>query len=270
MIRLLCFLLGSYCVGSYNGQSDKFQQARELFYETQYNEAIALFRQIETTDKNERQLLKYMGLCYHGLKDYDSTVYYLSRAIQKGEHDYIVFINAGNAEYKLGNAEQAYSYFIRAYEIDPVGKHVNYNLAMTLWLRRDDIKEALRYINKEIELEPTNTDALAMKAQMYLNSDRIDSSLMYFTQAIDIESNNANLYWLRGLAYGSAEDWEPAIVDFSKCIALDVNRYDAVFYRAQAQIAIKRVKEACDDMNSIPNDFDEKTELDSLRKLYCK
>jgi tetratricopeptide (TPR) repeat protein len=115
--------------------------------------------------------------------------------------------------------------------------HISYQLLSLIEFNKSNLKEALRYINKSIE----------------------------------IDKNNDTYYFQRGLFYSYQQEHALAIADFN--LAILKNKFDPKFYiyRAKSNMSLKNYPDAYDDFGFAsmlnPNDAASKEQLQKLDPL---
>lgn len=250
--------------------NEEIGKAKMLYQEQQYNESISILTAVLSKIPKHAAALEYTGHCYHALGKYDSAYIFLTGAIQQRQKNYELFINAGDAAFKIDKPLEALNLFLAAYSIDSLHDDVNYNLAMVYWLKMQANQKALQHLQREIELNPTNAEAYAALGQIYLTCDSTDLALSYYDKAITLDAKNYMLYLNRGFAWCNAGNWNQAINDFTVSNNLNNSIQDAIYYRAVAYLNTKKTESACTDLNTIKPGNEFSKQADSLLNVYCK
>lgn len=235
-----------------------------------YDEAIVKLQTILHREPEHVYALEYTGHCYHGLGKYDSAYIFLSRALAKGQKNYHLFVNAGDAAFKVNKAVEALNLFLMAYHIDSLHTGINYNLALVYWLKMGASDTALQYLQKELKLNTADADAYAAMGQIYLNDDDLAQALNYYNKAIDLDKKSDMLFLNRAFVRCSAGDWNEAISDFTASIHLNSKMSEAYYYRAIAYLNVKKEERACADLAIIKEGNEFSIQADSLLNIYCK
>jgi tetratricopeptide (TPR) repeat protein len=94
-------------------------------------------------------------------------------------------------------------------------------------------KEALRYANKAIELEPAFYFGFYLRGLAYTDMGDLKFAIADFDKTIELKSDFADVYNDRGIAFYRLGDNGKAIESFSKAIELDSKFENAYLNRAQ-------------------------------------
>lgn len=143
-------------------------------------------------------------------------------------------------------------------------------------------QEALKDLNKAIELEPNNAEAYikrgSVKGYLMLNETDI---LQDFNKALELEPNNAKALVNRGIIKINLQREEEATEDFNKAlellneaIRLDPNNDESYSDRARAKIGLKQIDEGLEDLNKAielnPKDYFSYAYRGTIKAWYKK
>lgn len=95
------------------------------------------------------------------------------------------------------------------------------NTSATYKFVRADVENALREINRSLELSPNLTNSYVKRASMHMESGDRDSTLADFEKAIEINSEDPDIYYHRGQCNFILQDFSAAARDYQKSIDLD-------------------------------------------------
>jgi tetratricopeptide (TPR) repeat protein len=84
-------------------------------------------------------------------------------------------------------------------------------------------EEALQDLNRALELDPNNTQALGLRGNTYLTMKRYEQALRDLNRALQLDPNNAQTLGLRGDTYRKMKRYEQALQDFTRGLQLDPN-----------------------------------------------
>jgi Tfp pilus assembly protein PilF len=76
--------------------------------------------------------------------------------------------------------------------VEPGNKDLYFNLGLT-FLRLKDVESAKEQFETVVALDPEDTQALIMVAQVYFDLEDYVTAEMYFRQALDIEPENPDV-----------------------------------------------------------------------------
>lgn len=89
------------------------------------------------------------------------------------------------------------------------------NIAWSMFLQKK-YKEALKYVDKAIELDYRNSVAYDTRCEIYFALKDYDNSINDGLRAIELDSKIANSYFILGRSYYRKGDKEKACVNWSK------------------------------------------------------
>jgi tetratricopeptide (TPR) repeat protein len=116
---------------------------------------------------------------------------------------------------------------------EPSNPDVFNELAM-LYLKNDQFSEALRNINKSLELAPRNTVYFITLSDIFLMMGDAERAQLTLYRALDLEPNNAKLYVHIARLQVFKEDYPRAFENIRKALEIDRTLSDAYFWRGVA------------------------------------
>jgi tetratricopeptide (TPR) repeat protein len=144
-----------------------------------------------------------------------------------------------------GNTDKSVDYILKAVALSPDDANVNLT-AGRIFMQKQEFETALPYIQKAVELEPSNTQSIRNLAQIYYDlalldssryTERLEKSIQTYEVAIDKEMDRevkADLYFNLGILYTKADNLEEAEYNFMN--ALDENPDDIEAVMGMAQV----------------------------------
>ena len=126
----------------------------------------------------------------------------------------------------MGESDKAIESGKLGYEKNPEDFQTNFTLGQILSLIGDK-KDALFHIEKSVQLDPSNTDAVRQLATLYYDNGNKEKSVETFEIAIKQEEDKiikANLYFNLGVLYMQLDQFEEAEDNFF--FAYDLNPED--------------------------------------------
>ena len=161
------------------------------------------------------------------------TTFEISATIKTDEpRSYIQLSRCNNL---AGNTDKSVDYILKAVALSPDDANVNLT-AGRIFMQKQEFETALPYIQKAVELEPSNTQSIRNLAQIYYDlalldssryTERLEKSIQTYEVAIDKEMDRevkADLYFNLGILYTKADNLEEAEYNFTN--ALDENPDD--------------------------------------------
>ena len=138
-----------YWAENYNKAVRKFNNYKKMQDKSILKEAIDVFNETVSIDPAKSQTYSILATCY----------------------------------YELGNTDKAIESGKKGYEMDPDDFQTNYTLGQILSLAGNK-KEALFHVEKSVQIEPSNTDAVRQLATLYYDNGEKEKSVETFETAI--------------------------------------------------------------------------------------
>ena len=128
--------------------------------------------------------------------------------------------------YELGDSDKAIESGKMGYEKNPEDFQTNFTLGQILSVIGNK-KEALFHVEKSVQLDPSNSDAVRQLATLYYDNGNKEKSVETFEVAIKQEEDKiikANLYFNLGVLYMQLDQFQEAEDNFF--YAYDLNPQD--------------------------------------------
>lgn len=124
---------------------------------------------------------------------------------------------------------------------------VFYMNAGSYLIMQNRFEESLTYLERSVELYPSNSSVYNVRGNAYKNLSRYDEAVADFNRAIELDPSYAVAYYNMGIAKGNAGRFEEAIEDFNSTIGLDYQIALVYMGRAAAFASLRRYEEALAD-----------------------
>lgn len=128
--------------------------------------------------------------------------------------------------YKRGNHAKAISYIDKALEIDPSDSVALRNKGMIL-VNLGKYEQALSHINKALEIEPNNTELLLSKGLVLEILDKHNEATNYYGKALGVNPNPELLHRI-GFSLFLIGKHEDAMNYFNKALEINPNDSNAI------------------------------------------
>lgn len=103
------------------------------------------------------------------------------------------------------------------------GSDYNYQKAEEVMREKGDVKKAMEYLRKQLEIDPEHMDSYLMMMGLYRNEKEYGSALQVANKALKINPKKSNvsdglLYWWRSVIYEEMGDNTKAAADMEKAV----------------------------------------------------
>ncbi len=146
-----------------------------------------------------------LGNAYYEVQEYDSAIYYFERCLKLNpQYEYAVsnLVHVGD----LMTKQKKYKKAVKAYEV--LAKY-NKDKRVFAYIKAGEIygrflrnpKKAQEYLEKAVQLEPGNLEAVQKLGVVYAMRGEFQKSLKLFIKANELQPNNANILMNIGITY---------------------------------------------------------------------
>ena len=142
---------------------------------------------------------------------YPDAVTHFTRALSIYNQLPNAYLERGNANRILGDADAAIADFQAAADLNPVLPEAHSGIAM-IYLERRDLTKALDHLSKSISLHPT-VEAFYQRGQIYESQGQHEKAIADYDRAIAEARDSPYMYLARALAKSNLGDTEGARVD---------------------------------------------------------
>ena len=117
--------------------------------------------------------------------------------------------------------------------------------------KSDKHLEAIKILDKAIELYPKNSWVYTNRGNAYFNLKQYIKAIQNYDKAIELDPKNASDYYRRGLAYTMLKQYIKAIQDFNNAIDLDSGDARIYSMRGRAYLNLKQYTRAIQDYGKV-------------------
>ena len=201
---------------------------------------------------------KATSLAYYDeaiILDPSKAEYYYERALAKDQDlgdydgamaDYIsaMELDSQNADFYTENASKAISTkILRQEEAKKYADMFDFNIQEGNW------EEALKNMNKAIELDAYNSSYYYQRGNLKFNLEDLQGALADINKALELNPNIAKYYMARGAVKAMYNNFMGAFEDINKAIELDENNSSYYISRASIKIVLRSYNSALSDYN---------------------
>ena len=185
--------------------------------------------------------------------DYEGALLVFNEMIEKFPEDPQGYINKGGSLINLNRLPEALEATNKAIELgtkdpNPIAYRNHATILFTLNESPESLKEALKSINRSIELNPAVADAYNLRGAVRANMGDNPGALPDFSKAIELNKNYVNAWSNRGAAKTYLGNHSGAITDANKAIELDPDYAASYRVRAIAYSQQDNMTDSCSDM----------------------
>lgn len=222
-----------------NVREDAFQAGYSYYKNLEYDKAYEVFSAAFVKDKNNGEVLKYLGLSTLELnKTDDAVAYFRELSLLSG-------YEAEGLNLQI-RALVAIADYVAAKAV--VDKVIADNTASTdtivycgeLSLKLGDAIGAIDCLEKALAVDKNNIKAHFLIGQAYVKLGIIDQGLNEFKIAESIDPENADVLYQSGLVYQQLNKHDEAVKRLVKAVAKNGQHYKAKLALAESQLQLKQ------------------------------
>jgi tetratricopeptide (TPR) repeat protein len=258
-----------------------FKIGKNKFDEGKYYEAVDFFDKAVDEDPAYENALFLRGQSFLALKRYKLAIDDFSKIIDhKSNYDIYsaeYFSKRGIARTELQDFESAEKDFIMAIKLRPDFAETYYEYSRYKFLTFYDKNEAIREINKAIQLDPTVPEYYIRRAEYKIalakfhprSREIYESALRDASKAIEMEPDNVEYYMVRTIVNKERGEQMEAVRDYNKMIELDPDQVEAYTERGIIKMQNDLYKSAIQDF-SRSIELNENNEQNYRYRALCR
>ncbi|MDR1285172.1 MAG: tetratricopeptide repeat protein [Campylobacteraceae bacterium] len=229
-----------------------YDNAIALYNKGKYEEALAQFNKIITSDTRSGDAFYYRALTYQKLGIYDDAISDFNQAVKLDENNgkyYAAYALACKDRGNEGDTHWAVEYAKKACKLgycdvlQGIEKEMAYELG-SLELLQWNSKEAARYFSIALKENPNNEEAYEKRALAYYREKEYDKAVEDYTQIIKLKPKDTFAYYAREIFYEMLDKNSKAEEDLAYADNLAADKLEAGFNRASAFARIGEEKVA--------------------------
>jgi len=154
-----------YCNYTKNIDANDFKELGDEYYlKKDFQKAIVYLEKYLTLTEGDSESFYLLGKSYEKISNFKKSLLYLNKAISTEVIEPYYYYLRGSVHYDLEMFKKAIDDWLYFDEMEPNRLSVNFWLSKAYFKSRNIIK-AIKYINKEVDLNPGNEDAKKLKNQ---------------------------------------------------------------------------------------------------------
>ncbi len=115
----------------------------------------------------------------------------------------------------LESYDQAIEWLVKANKFEADDYDITFYLAKS-YLRKDDLKKSLKYVNESIALKSTKADYYDIRAAIYIEQEEYELALMDYATSIHLYPNDCQVHQFMGDTYQQLGKTEAAEQAYKK------------------------------------------------------
>ena len=159
--------------------------------ESDYKSAVSILAPVSETFSNIFSVQYILGLCYSRIKMNDEAIDFYNRALTIRPNSINVLHSIAILYDDIGEWVKSDKIYDQLINNDPKDAQAFNNYAYSLVERNKDLKRALIYAKKAVELEPKNPSYLDTIGWAYFKMDDLKRAKKYIRQSIEIQDDNS-------------------------------------------------------------------------------
>ena len=159
--------------------------------ESDYESAVSILAPVSETFSNIFSVQYILGLCYTRIKMNDEAIDFYNRALTIRPNSINVLHSIAILYDDIGEWVKSDKIYDQLIDNDPKDAQAFNNYAYSLVERNKDLKRALIYAKKAVELEPKNPSYLDTIGWAYFKMDDLKRAKKYIRQSIEIQDDNS-------------------------------------------------------------------------------
>ena len=202
-----------------------FRLALEELYRKETGDDFQINVEIMNSEFNKHA---YKGHSFLELDLYDEAIQEFNKALTFEPNDKITLNNLGIAYLGKHLFDKAIDAYKRAIKLSPEYESPYINIASLYIHKASSMKDpaflynAKKYLDKVLELNPSNVDALWVLAKYHSEFDKdLNKALKIYERCLELDPNNHKIYWDLGCKYQQLGMIDKAFVMFKKSIQIN-------------------------------------------------
>ena len=189
--------------------------------ESDYESAVSILAPVSETFSNIFSVQYILGLCYSRIKMNDEAIDFYNRALTIRPNSINVLHSIAILYDDIGEWVKSDKIYDQLINNDPKDAQAFNNYAYSLVERNKDLKRALIYAKKAVELEPKNPSYLDTIGWAYFKMDDLKRAKKYIRQSIEIQDDNSVVLEHFGDILMKSNDSVNALLYYKKAFEFD-------------------------------------------------
>lgn len=192
-----------------------------------YEDSATMFDAVAAADKEYPGLALERGLLYEASDRTHEALEYYQQALAKAPEDPDLMLRVGSTEVSAGKAEQAVDILRKVLQKRPNSAEANHFLGRALLLRGANLAEALRYLNRAIDIDPNRAEYHLYRGWAANEAGQPAIARDSLLRALALDKQLADAHWQLGVMLRKQGAVVDAVRHLKKALDLRPSRYEA-------------------------------------------
>jgi tetratricopeptide (TPR) repeat protein len=224
-VSALLVLMSALALAGTSAAGFDWEKAVSLYKQGQFREAIAEFQKVLAEFPDHSDSWKFIGLAYYQLKEYQSAIAPLEKAItlkrKEGRNDPDLYRAIGQTYVSLKNYEKALPYFETLARVQ-MNVSANFYMLGVTYANLNRAEEASEAFQKAVKLDPKDSDSWYYLGVQHFRNGKLNDAIAALRFGLAADPKNADMLTLLGeslLRQGAGEtDEKKSLLYFEDAI----------------------------------------------------
>lgn len=185
------------------------------------------------------------GLCFFGLKNYDSAAYAFHHAQSKDTTNIEIYINLASTAYRQKEFDKAEKFIEKALSINSKNTDAA-NVSGLILLQKGDTVGALASYNRGLSLESNNAYLLNNRGYIHLLQGDLTEALTDFNESLSINPENPWVYRNKGIYMYKVKKYDRAKALVQRALDMDSTLELGQYYSGEILLKEGLKAQACE------------------------
>jgi len=223
--------------------ADNYQQAIELFEKGDYNTAEIILDELLANNKNDFDVLNFLGVINLNLSEFDKAIKYFSKVILLYKKHPHAHYNLAFCFQQIKENEKAIIHYKKVIELQPSNLDALNNVGLIYFSLQQYVKAEF-YYKLALEISPSNPTVCNNLGNLCLALEKFEDATAYYHKAISAEPGNSDYHYNLGTALLKQKKYEGSLENLRKSIELNPDHREAYNNMGNIFIALQDYKSA--------------------------
>lgn len=187
-------------------------------------QTIYLLKEILSEQPDDSEILKFLGIIYAQLENYDLAIQYLSKTLQFNTTDADTYLALGTVYMSQKTFNESIKYFKKVLELNPNSAEAYYYLA-DIFSKQKQFNEAIVYYQKVLQINPDHADSYFNLGLILQQKGQFNEAIECYNKTLQLSANSCGSYNNIGMILHENEKPNEAIYYYQKALQCDPTLY---------------------------------------------